>query len=90
MKPEPRYQAGMVYDSKRDRLLLFGGTGTATYDDLWSWSPTTSEWTQITVIGRAPDARVTASGCSTTRPATRCTCSGRTRAATRSGSTIRR
>ena len=32
----------MTYDSKRDRLWLFGGYGgTGDYDDLWSWHPDT-------------------------------------------------
>ncbi len=54
IKPDARYQAGLVYDSMRDRMLLFGGTGTQTYDDLWSWSPTTREWTQISLSGARP------------------------------------
>jgi hypothetical protein len=57
VKPEARYQAGLCYDSKRDRLLLFGGTGTQTYDDLWAWSPATREWTQISLSGARPTAR---------------------------------
>jgi hypothetical protein len=57
LKPETRYQAGMVYDSMRDRILLFGGYGTAAYDDLWSWAPATGEWTQISVSGTRPSAR---------------------------------
>ena len=57
IKPDARYQAGLVYDSMRDRLLLFGGTGTQTYDDLWSWSPSTREWTQISLSGARPSAR---------------------------------
>jgi len=56
-KPDARYQAGMCYDSKRDRLWLFGGTGTATYDDLWYWTPSTREWTLVTVSGMRPTAR---------------------------------
>lgn len=56
-KPEPRNGAGMTYDSSRDRLMLFGGLGTTYYDDLWSWSPTTREWTQISVSGTRPSAR---------------------------------
>jgi MYXO-CTERM domain-containing protein len=57
IKPDPRNQAAMTYDSLRDRLLLFGGTGTTTYDDLWSWSSMTREWTQISVSGTRPSAR---------------------------------
>jgi hypothetical protein len=57
LKPDARYQSAMVYDSKRDRLLLFGGYGTTSYDDLWSWSSETSEWTLISVPGARPSAR---------------------------------
>ena len=57
LKPDARYQSAMVYDSKRDRLLLFGGYGTTAYDDLWSWSSATSEWTLISVPGARPSAR---------------------------------
>jgi hypothetical protein len=57
-KPAPRYQSAMVYDSMRDRLLLYGGYGTSAYDDLWSWSPTTAVWTQITIpAGTRPAAQ---------------------------------
>jgi hypothetical protein len=56
-KPDVRYQAAMVYDSKRDRLLMFGGYGTMVYDDLWAWAPTTREWTQISFTGTRPTAR---------------------------------
>ena len=31
--------------------------GTTYYDDLWSWSPSTREWTQINVSGTRPCAR---------------------------------
>ncbi|HVZ74593.1 MAG TPA: kelch repeat-containing protein [Polyangia bacterium] len=53
-KPDARYLSAMVYDSKRDRLLLYGGTGAATYDDLWQWDPTTRTWSPITVSGMRP------------------------------------
>ena len=57
IKPDVRYQAALVYDSKRDRLLMFGGYGTTVYDDLWAWAPTTREWTQISFTGTRPTAR---------------------------------
>ena len=50
-KPSGRNLGGMVYDSKRDQLLLFGGYGQTYYNDIWSWSPTTKDWTQITISG---------------------------------------
>jgi hypothetical protein len=58
MKPPPRSQAGMSYDSKRDRMLLFGGYGaTGALDDLWAWDPTSGDWSQITYTGARPTAR---------------------------------
>ena len=36
--------------------LLYGGTGQATYDDLWQWDPATRVWSQITVTGTRPGA----------------------------------
>ena len=58
-KPAPRNQAGLVYDSKRDRLLLFGGysSSVGAYDDLWTWDNATSEWSQITFTGTRPTGR---------------------------------
>ena len=55
-KPEGRYQSAMVYDSKRKRMLLYGGTGNATFDDLWQWDPATRVWSKITVSGTRPAA----------------------------------
>ena len=46
-KPPGRQQGAMVYDSKRDQLLLCGGSGTGVTNDLWSWSPTTRNWTML-------------------------------------------
>jgi MYXO-CTERM domain-containing protein len=57
VKPDARYQAGLIYDSTRDRLLLFGGYGTQAYDDLWAWTPSTREWSQISLTGARPTAR---------------------------------
>jgi len=53
-KPPGRQQAPMIYDSKRDQLLLWGGYGTGVTGDIWSWSPTTRNWTMVTVNGAAP------------------------------------
>jgi len=53
-KPPGRQQGAMVYDSKRDQLLLWGGSGTGVTNDLWSWSPTTRNWTMVAVNGAAP------------------------------------
>ena len=79
----------MVYDSTRDRLMLFGGYGTDLYDDLWSWSPSTREWTQISVSGTRPSGALRRLDVLRRRRATRCSCSGTAPAATRTGSTTR-
>jgi hypothetical protein len=54
-KPPGRQQGPMVYDSKRDQLLLWGGSGTGVTNDLWSWSPTTRNWTIVPVNGPVPN-----------------------------------
>ena len=52
--PPPRQNHGMVYDSLRDVVLLFGGYrgGFGFYDDTWEWNGTT--WTQAPTTGPAP------------------------------------
>ncbi len=41
-KPSPRTSATMVYDSRRGRILLFGGTGEdGTLGDTWEWDGAT-------------------------------------------------
>jgi hypothetical protein len=55
-KPAGRYQGGLVYDSKRDQLILFGGVGSTYYNDVWTWSPTTKNWTPQTITGTQPSA----------------------------------
>jgi hypothetical protein len=51
--PSPRSGAKLVYDSSRDRLLLFGGTSNAGYqNDVWALSLAgTPTWTQVTTSG---------------------------------------
>jgi hypothetical protein len=54
-KPPPRYQSALCYDTKRDRLWLYGGNGNGALDDLWWWDPGTQVWTPVTPPGlRAP------------------------------------
>jgi hypothetical protein len=54
-KPPGRQSGAMVYDSSsRDQLILWGGSGTGVTNDLWSWSPTTRNWTLLpTAAGSA-------------------------------------
>ncbi|HET6149520.1 MAG TPA: kelch repeat-containing protein [Polyangia bacterium] len=48
-RPDGRQQSAMVYDSKRDRILLYGGTGATTFNDFWQMNPTTHAWTLIPI-----------------------------------------
>jgi hypothetical protein len=48
--PPPRRLAGLAYDSRRQRTVLFGGTGTTTtYSDTWEWDG--AAWTHRTPAG---------------------------------------
>jgi len=55
-KPPGRSQSAMAYDSKRDRILMYGGGGVGFYDDLWAWHPADKTWEQLpnTAIPRPP------------------------------------
>jgi hypothetical protein len=50
--PAPRYLHALVYDSARDKTVLFGGwTSTNNfpiYDDLWEWDGDSGTWTDRT------------------------------------------
>ena len=48
--PSPREAAGMVFDSARGRVVLFGGNDeTQTFADTWAWDGV--EWTQLSDAG---------------------------------------
>ncbi|MEO8376344.1 MAG: kelch repeat-containing protein [Candidatus Sumerlaeota bacterium] len=51
-----RVRSGMAYDSLRDRMVLFGGNGSAAHEDTYVSDNATS-WTQVTSDG--PPARAT-------------------------------
>jgi len=57
--PSARSGAVMVYDSKRAKMVLFGGRSGSGYDyqDTWEWDPTTGTWTDETGGGSSPPAR---------------------------------
>jgi len=58
--PLPRFDFGAVYDSLRDRVILFGGADThfSPHDDVWElrFSPQ-PEWRLLEVDGAAPSPR---------------------------------
>ena len=54
--PQTRNWAGMVYDTKLKKTVLFGGYHQGSYrNDLWTWNGT--EWTEVSVSGDEPDHR---------------------------------
>ena len=57
--PDPRHSASLVYDSSRDRLLLFGGyDGSTSKDDLWELPLSGGfAWAPLTAPPQAPLAR---------------------------------
>ena len=62
--PSARYDSALVWDSKRNRAVLFGGmekpqaglNGTPK-QDTWEWDPTTPGWTNRTTTGSKPSPR---------------------------------
>jgi hypothetical protein len=45
----------MIYDSVRQRILVFGGlNGPTIYNDLWEWNPTANTWTMLTPAMKPP------------------------------------
>jgi N-acetylneuraminic acid mutarotase len=48
-KPAMRYCHGTVYDSKLNRMVIFGGTGVgdATFDDTWIYSCRNQTWSRV-------------------------------------------
>ncbi len=58
--PGPRSGAAMVYDQRRDRLVLFGGIDEHRYfDETWTYAVATGVWAKL--VGPAPLARMSAS-----------------------------
>ena len=56
--PEPRSYATAVCDSSRDRMLIFGGNGSAALGDVWSYSLSQATWTPLAPGGDAIDAHI--------------------------------
>lgn len=56
--PAARIGQAMVYDSVRDKVILFGGQLIGGVDnDTWEYDRSTNEWTRIYPSGSAPSAR---------------------------------
>lgn len=54
--PAPRQHYGMVFDSARRRLVLFGGVGSGILNDTWEYDPLRA-WRQPLIEGPAPSPR---------------------------------
>jgi N-acetylneuraminic acid mutarotase len=62
--PGARYDSGLIWDSKRNRAVLFGGMQKPQADadgvpqnDVWDWDPAQSNWTLRASKGQSPSAR---------------------------------
>ena len=64
--PLPRERAGVAYDARRDRVMVFGGFalngtgGGSTFGDLAEWDPASGAWQTCPPTGAAPAARTNA------------------------------
>ena len=58
-KPSPRSGASMVFDSARNKFIIFGGHASTGYslEDTWEWDPTTGAFTDRTSSGPRPSGR---------------------------------
>ena len=53
--PGPRISHAMVWDSTRERMILFAGTDLDRYfDDTWAFDGSTSQWVRLDTIGNPP------------------------------------
>jgi hypothetical protein len=56
--PSARSQHSAIYDPVRDLMIVFGGQGSSTFNDVWTLSlGGTPAWTQLTPTGTPPGAR---------------------------------
>ena len=56
--PGQRYGTSLVYDSPRDRALLFGGAGGTYFNDIWALSlADPPQWTLLSTPGDRPEVR---------------------------------
>ena len=57
--PSARWHASMVWDAANARTILFGGRNSSgtSLNDVWSFSPATGAWTQLSPSGTAPAVR---------------------------------
>jgi hypothetical protein len=58
MPPSGRSRHSAIYDPVRDRMVVFGGDGSDTYNDVWALSLAGAPaWTELTPTGAPPSVR---------------------------------
>ena len=57
IKPPAREHYGMAFDAVRNRLVVFGGSGSGILNDTWLYDPRSGAWQQPTIAGDAPSPR---------------------------------
>jgi uncharacterized protein (TIGR03437 family) len=55
--PPARQRYGMVFDSNRNKVVVFGGLGGPVFNDTWEFDPTASTWQQAAPEGSVPAPR---------------------------------
>ncbi|MCI0565525.1 MAG: hypothetical protein MN733_44240, partial [Nitrososphaera sp.] len=56
--PSERASYGMALDSKRDKLVLFGGfTENGYFNDMWAYSLRENSWKELQILGELPSPR---------------------------------
>jgi Kelch motif/Galactose oxidase, central domain len=58
LEPSPRYLSTIVFDSKRDRFVMFGGTfGSTTVDEVKTMPAGGGPWASLATVGASPGPR---------------------------------
>ena len=57
--PTARGGSAAIFDGYTQQMIVFGGQGTSDFNDTWALSPAgTGQWTQVSIAGGLPTARV--------------------------------
>lgn len=57
-RPAARDHYGFSFDTRRNRVVLFGGSGAGTLGDTWFYDPTARIWNQLPTSVQGPSARL--------------------------------
>ena len=56
--PSARHSHALVYDSSRDKVIMFGGYGVGYLNDTWEYDPDADTWTKLDPSSPVPAARI--------------------------------